>query len=238
MNTHHQEILEEIKKAAERKTIDPRFDPQRYSGHNDPVYPVNNPTMRQIAKSWLREHKDLSFEELLATLDSLYRGSSDNEKRIAGMIIGYLRPTVRQKISLEKLDEWLNFLVGWCQIDSLCQSGFDVDDLLANWAEWKQFIRHLARSENINKRRAALVFLVRSVRSGNKEIVDFAFKIIDQLKLERDKLITKAISWLLREIIRGGRSKKVENYLSENEASLPTVALRETRKKLLTGKKN
>jgi len=238
MNQHHQKILEEIKKAAKVKEIDPRFDPQRYSGHNDPVYPVNNPTMRRIAKNWLREQEGFSFKELLATLDSLYHGQSDNEKQIAGMIIGYLQPEARRRIPLKKLNQWLDRLVGWCQVDSLCQSSFSAEDVLSNWVGWQKFLRRLAQSENINKRRAALVFLVRPVRSGDDRIVNFAFKIIDGLKLEKDKLITKAISWLLREIIRGDRKKEVGSYLRKNRDFLPSFVVREVSRKLLTGRKN
>jgi 3-methyladenine DNA glycosylase AlkD len=63
-----------------------------------------------------------------------------------------------------------------------------------------------------------------------------AFKNIDKLKQNGHILVTKAISWLLRDLIKHHR-QKVETYLKDNENTLPRIAIRETRTKLLTGKK-
>jgi 3-methyladenine DNA glycosylase AlkD len=72
--------------------------------------------------------------------------------------------------------------------------------------------------------------------SEDARLADFAFMNIDKLKKEREILVTKAISWLLRDLIKHNRPR-VETYLKENEDTLPKIALRETRTKLLTGRK-
>jgi 3-methyladenine DNA glycosylase AlkD len=95
----------------------------------------------------------------------------------------------------------------------------------------------LVSDGNVHKRRASLVLLTKPVRdSENKRLADLAFANIDRLKNERSILVTKAISWLLRDLIRHHR-ERVETYLFENSDCLPKIAIRETRRKLLTGKK-
>ena len=83
-----------------------------------------------------------------------------------------------------------------------------------------------------------MVLLLKTVRSINDpQVRDLAFDNIRANMESRDILITKSISWILRTMINLYR-EDVRDFLSENEAVLPAIAIRETRKKLLTGKKN
>jgi len=61
-------------------------------------------------------------------------------------------------------------------------------------------------------------------------------KNVEKLKTEKDVLITKAISWVLRSMILTN-PEVVREYLEKNKDSLPRIALREATTKLLTGKK-
>jgi 3-methyladenine DNA glycosylase AlkD len=63
-----------------------------------------------------------------------------------------------------------------------------------------------------------------------------AFQIINRLKEEKPILITKAISWLLRSMVKLYKPE-IEQFVNEQEESLPKIAVRETRVVLLTGKK-
>jgi 3-methyladenine DNA glycosylase AlkD len=132
---------------------------------------------------------------------------------------------------------WLNRVQGWAEVDSLCQSKFTAIEVLENWKEWKRLLTKLASDNNVHKKRASLVLLTKPARDSNDpRLADMAFMNIDKLKAERHILITKAISWLLRDLIRHNR-QRVERYLRENEETLPKIAVRETRTKLLTGRK-
>jgi 3-methyladenine DNA glycosylase AlkD len=73
-------------------------------------------------------------------------------------------------------------------------------------------------------------------QSANEEFADLAFTLINRLKHEKDILITKAISWLLRAMIKNHKSK-VAAYLQKNYDKLPKIAARETKRKLETGRK-
>ncbi|PIT90982.1 hypothetical protein COU17_02850 [Candidatus Kaiserbacteria bacterium CG10_big_fil_rev_8_21_14_0_10_49_17] len=234
MNIAHKQMLVELKKR--QRTGNAYFSNDSYlsSGHH--YYDVSVPDRRAIAKAWLKENQDISNKEFFAVLDSLYKGKSHEEKTLASILLGYNK-RAREAVSTNQLDKWLNELVGWAEVDALCQSVFTAEELLADWKEWERFLRTLAKSKNVNKRRASLVFLTGAVRqSGDARLQKLAFQNIDTLKYEKGILVTKAISWLLREMI-GRYERAVRKYLKENGETLPKVAVRETQRKLETGKK-
>ena len=132
----------------------------------------------------------------------------------------------------------MEHLQGWAEVDTLCQSPFTSEDILSDWKTWKKALIEFSVSDNISKKRASLVLLTRPVREvKNARLSDLAFENVERLKNERDILITKAISWILRSLTKNYK-KEVEKYLNENEKTLPSIAVRETRNKLNTGNKN
>lgn len=234
MNSEHKELLKEIKKHRGKGTAHTSSDSYILSGH--PYYDVSVPVRRKIAKDWLKENKDISQKNFVAVLDSLYKGESHEEKTLASYLLGYSHKH-REQIKPAKLNSWLNHLVGWAEVDSLCQNVFTADELLQNWPEWKNLIEKLSKDENINKRRASLVLLTGpTYRANDTQLSSLAFKMINKLKHEKEIIITKAISWLLREM-SNQHKKPVSDYLKKNEESLPKIAVRETWRKIKTGKK-
>ncbi len=230
----YNQLLSKLKKHSGKK---PKyFDLSKYLGNANPSLYVSNPTKRKITKEFLAKHKDVSQKEFIDLLSRLYRGRYTDEKSIAGIFLEYSKAW-REKIDPKYVDMWLDHLVGWGEVDSLCQSNFKAEEMLRNWNKWKSLIRKLAQSRNINKRRASLVLLTKPVaQSAEKKFSDLAFENIKELERERGVIITKAISWLLRSLIRNHR-KKVEVFLKEYAQTLPKIAVRETARKLTTGRK-
>ena len=72
--------------------------------------------------------------------------------------------------------------------------------------------------------------------SQDPRLAELALEIVKRLEAERDILITKAISWLLRSLVAQHRGSVVR-HLAAHETTLPSVAVRETRAKLRTGRK-
>jgi 3-methyladenine DNA glycosylase AlkD len=74
--------------------------------------------------------------------------------------------------------------------------------------------------------------------SDSKDMIfyELGIKNIEKLKHEKPVLITKAISWLLRSMVKNHKNE-VEKYIKNNLESLPKIAIRETQKKLITGTK-
>lgn len=237
MNKHHREILEEIKKIdSSNPKISNHFNLNKYMGTTRHIYNITNPQIREIAKTWAKENKDISLDDFLIVLNSFFKGESHNEKSFGGKLLEYF-PKLRKDIQPNCIDTWLTGAQGWGEVDSLCQSSFTAKEILDKWNEWKKLLIKLNNNKDIHKRRASLVLLTKSVRESNDEkLSNLAFENIDKLKNEKDILITKAISWLLRDLTKNYR-QQVENYLKENQSTLPKIAIRETTKKLQTGRK-
>ena len=196
------------------------------------------PVRRAVVRSWLREHRSADPADLLTVVGALLTEGDTYEEQTAGGEVLRFRADVRALVEPRQLEEWLRHQVGWAEVDSLCQSTFPAEQLLSRWAEWKALIVRLSESDNINQRRAALVLLTGPVtHSADGRLSDLAFAVIDRLAPERPILITKAVSWLLRCLVRTHR-EEVETYLAGKGAELPAIAVRETRTLLATGTKS
>jgi 3-methyladenine DNA glycosylase AlkD len=199
-------------------------------------YGLKNEQSRAILLDFIAGHKDLSYEDWLTLIDALYHGDS-YEERCAPRTLLRKFPRYRRQLPLARLDAWLGCLNGWAEVDSTCQTVFSDKDLLADWDGWSALFGSLGSDKNVNKRRAALVLLTAPIsQSADARILDLSLKLIDRLKGEKDGRITKAISWLLRKGIKQHR-EAIAAYLEANAGTLPAIAVRETRRKLATGKK-
>jgi 3-methyladenine DNA glycosylase AlkD len=237
VNQHHAEFRD-LLEAFDASSKKLSKQPKGYEGNNEKSYGLTSPQLKKLVRSWYLKKKVLTFKDFQKLLDSLYlQAESSTEKYIASILLD-LYPKHRVHLSPVCLDKWLDKLTGWALIDSLCQSRFSSREMLENWSGWSQVLSNFNTSKNISKRRASLVLLVRSVReSGGEQFAQLALKNIEGLKHEKDILITKAISWLLRDMIKQHR-ELVEEYLAQNRETLPKVAVREVSNKLKTGKKN
>lgn len=232
LSTIHKEIISQLE--ALSNTGNKSQSSASYTGSHHYFYAVPVPKRREIIKALIRNQKP---KELLLLAGALFNGNSHEEKTMGAMILTY-REDVRQLCDFATLDSWLTELVGWAEIDAFCYNTFSPEELLAELKPWKQFICNLAHDSNINKRRAALVFLTHPTALSNDERLHaLAFKLILQLAPEKDILITKAISWLLRSQI-DTRKSEVTDFIKTHESTLPKIAVRETKRKLVTGKKN
>ncbi len=236
MNTQerHASLLSEIIKKAGKPTQHTFLD--SYLGNNHVRYPISMPELRVTARTWFRA-TPLTPKQYLALLTSLIQGPSSTEKMTAGILLDFAS---KDQINFDPkiYDRWLNHLVGWAEIDSLCYGHFKINQVLEQWSGWKKLLLKLNGSKNINKRRASLVLLCKPLtRTENENMRILTFQLIDQLKHEKEILITKAISWTLRSMVKLHK-KTLQDYLIKNKNSLPAIAVRETLTKLKTGKKN
>ena len=234
MNPHHQSILRQFQQVVPGRGQTTQRP--EHLGTARKWYGLKNDQRRRIMLDFCAAHQDLSFTDWLALIDSLYRGDS-YEERCAPQTLFRKFPRYRRQLPLSQLDAWLSCLDGWAEIDSTCQIVFSDQDFLADWAGWSALLAALSDDADVNKRRAALVLLTAPItQSADARILELSLRLIDSLKPEKEPLITKAISWLLRKGIKQHR-EAIAAYLAANAAILPAIALRETRKKLSTGKK-
>lgn len=230
----HARLLAELQAAGHVPSREARNDSFGSSGHL--YYSVRVPVRRAIARKWLAAHRDVGPSDVVALVDSLFRGESHEEKTLAAMLLASHREA-RHLAGTKHVERWLDHLAGWAEVDTLCQSTFGPDEIIGDWVKWRALIGRLARHTNIHKRRAALVLLTGPVRlSDDPRLAQLAFETVDRLQAERDILITKAVSWLLRSMV-GHHRVAVARYVVANEGKLPRIAIREVRTKLATGRK-
>jgi len=235
MNPYHRDILKTIQSQSPAPTQHTFVD--SYLGNDHPRYPISVPMLRTIASEWMRTHPNVTGKSFTAVLTSLAKGKSSTEKCMVGIMLDYATADQR-KFDPSLFDVWLNYLVGWAEVDSLCTGKYMEAEIPAQWPAWKKLILDFSKNKNINKRRASLVVFCSPLRSTKDDrLPDFAFMIIDRLKHENEILITKAISWVLRNMEKNYR-KQLKAYLRKNKDSLPKIAVRETMAKLDTGVKN
>jgi len=230
--THAQDFIEFIHSHPEEKS----GDSATMSGSSRVHYGLSNPTMRGFVKNWAKIHKNVTYDAWHKLLDTLYGGQSIEENALAGFLLGHYA-TYRQQLPLSDLDAWIGRLEGWREIDTTCQSNYTANEVLATWDNWDILLRDLATRPTIQHRRASLVLLVKPVRdNADSRLIEIALHNVELLKYEQDKLITKAISWILRESIKRHRHI-VGEYVASNIDTLPPIVVREFNKKFTTGKK-
>jgi len=234
-SNHHNEILQLIQQRAGRATQHTFSD--SYLGNSHPRYAISAPVLRQIAREWMGENRHLTANEFAVVIDSFIKAPSSTEKCMAGILLDASTKEQR-KFDPKLFDKWLDHLEGWAEIDSVCTGKYTITELPTQWKIWKSLIIKFSKSKNINKRRASLVLFCSPLRNVDDErLADQALATIDRLKHEKEILITRAISWVLRSMDKHYR-QKLELYLTEKSDTLPKVALRETMIKLKTGLKS
>jgi 3-methyladenine DNA glycosylase AlkD len=234
MNPLHKQILNLIEENSGKGTKHTMLD--SYLGNKNPRYAITAPVLRKLAKEWMLANKELSTVEFTALLTSLIKGKSSTEKVFAGILMDYCSHE-QGAFDPEIFDHWLEHLEGWAEIDSVCTGQYTIHQVVPGWKKWKPLLVKLSKNKNINKRRASLVLFCSPLRHSDDELLaKQALENIERLKSEKEILITKAISWVLRSMDKNFK-KLLTEYLKENMETLPKIAVRETMVKLKTGKK-
>lgn len=209
---------------------------KNYLGTDKIYHSFSTKQISDLAKKIVTEN-NLDEDKTINLLNSLYQnGTTYTEIALAALILSN-SPKVLKNFDPKNLDLWLNYTCGWAENDILCQSNFTSEILLNNWPSWQKILKEFNQSTNINKRRASLVLLTKSLRqSDDSRLSKLAFQQIENLKSEKEILITKAVSWLLRSLVAFHKDELLD-YLAKNKDSLPKIAYREALTKATTGRK-
>jgi 3-methyladenine DNA glycosylase AlkD len=230
-NKYHQDLVNLFQT---HQNILPNNDwVKKYLGTSKTFYGLKTDDKVKLIKDYLKS-ANLDFKDFTDLLLSLSTGSSFEELSAMGIALG-LYPVYRHKLPPKIVDRLFDRVEGWAETDVTCS--FISDDLLVNFPDWQKLLKDFNTDKNIHKRRASLVLLTLPLRdSPDPRFYKMALKNVDKLKSEKNILITKAISWVLRSMIKY-HPNIIHDYLEKNKDSLPRIALREVSTKLLTGKK-
>jgi len=230
-NKHHRVLVDLFR--SNKNILNNNSWVQKYLGTTKTLYQLNTAPKVKLIKTYLKSAK-FTYADFKDLLLSLSLGSSFEELSAMGIILGNY-PDFRQQLPTAVVDKLFDHVEGWAETDITCS--FSPEDLLANWPDWQKLLTDFNSDKNIHKRRASLVLLTLPLRdSPDNRFYKLALKNIDKLKSEKDILITKAISWVLRSMIKY-HPDIVKDYLQKNTNTLPKIAVREVSTKLLTGKK-
>ncbi|MFM7175198.1 MAG: DNA alkylation repair protein [Caldilinea sp.] len=210
---------------------------RRYLGTSRQVLGVRTEDLRAQARATAKAHAGWSDAQWLALLDALYAGVLFEQRSLAGLLLGRLN-SLRRRLDLARLQGWLAQQIGWAEVDATCQSSWSDQEVLARWDEWDPFLNGLSQADTLSLRRASLVLLITPLRhNADPRLTHRALANVQRLQGERDRMITKALSWVLRTMI-AEQPDAVRRYLAGNAGELPSAVVREVRKKLETGRKN
>ncbi|MGI5841455.1 MAG: DNA alkylation repair protein [Patescibacteria group bacterium] len=234
INNHHLALLKIFQ---DNQNIQSNNDwVKKYLGTTKKYYGLKTDVKVRKVKAYLKA-QNLNHEDIEKLLLSLSQGDSFEELSTIGLVLN-LYPDYRNNLKPEMLDKLLDRVEGWAETDTICQLCFTAGDILSRWSNWEKLLKKFVTDPNIHKRRASLVLLTKPLRqSDDPRLSDLALANTGKLKHEKDILITKAVSWILRSLIKF-HTKEVENYLNDNLDTLPKIAIRETRNKLATGTKS
>jgi 3-methyladenine DNA glycosylase AlkD len=199
------------------------------------VYGVKVPELRKIAKAWYRAHKDVARDDLFALVEMLWESGSREERGIAFHLLEHFDRWVPD-LPRAHLDRWRRDLDSWVETDGL---GWMLAVWLAGAPDARlDYLWDLIEDEDIWSRRLALVPLARINRGKlGFTALDTTLRLIDRVKEERHPMITKAVSWVLRETTKTHRDA-VAAYVEENRDMLASHVVREVENKLHTGLKS
>jgi len=200
------------------------------------IYGVRVPHLRKIARTWQRAHKGVSHGELMALVEMLWDGESQEERVLAVELLGHYHRRIPD-LTWEHFDRWRHKVDNWGLGDALGTR------ILGPWllADPDNRLDHLwdlIADEDMWSRRLALVATV-PINRGHTglTIPDLTLKLIDRVKEERHPMITKSVSWALREMIKT-HSDQAAAYLEDNRDVLAAHVVREMNNKLQTGLKS
>ena len=140
------------------------------------------------------------------------------------------------RLAWDHFNRWRRLLDNWEVTDGLATAVFG-PWIIADPANRQSHLEDLIADQDVWSRRLALVATVPMNRSAKTGRPDLTFELIEQVKAERHPMITKAVSWALRTMIKIW-PERVTAYLEANRDTLAGHVAREVDNKLTTGLKS
>jgi DNA alkylation repair enzyme len=157
--------------------------------------------------------------------------------RFFGYELLHYHESALYKLNSWELEQLGRGIAGW--------SGADCFGIFLSGPLWRErriptsLIHDWARSSDRWWRRIALVSTVplNSKARGGEGDAHRTLQVCRILERDRDPMVTKALSWALRELAKR-QPRAVRAYLKERGSALPALVVREVSNKLKTGRKN
>ena len=198
------------------------------------VHGIRTPDNRRLAREWRRAHRDVDQAVVLSLVEVLWNAESRDERAL-GLEILNLHPDLVRDLEVARFDRWRLDIDNWGVCDFLGTR------ILGPWVEAEpedrlRYLEQLVGDAHLYSRRLGLVASV-YLNTGGTEYGEWTLSQVDRLIDERDPMITKAISWSLRQMTRH-QASIVEAYVDSRTDRIAALPRREVRNKLRTGRKS
>jgi len=199
------------------------------------VLGVRTPDLRKITGAWVRNHRETPWPEILKFIEALWCAPSQEERAFAILLLQAYRRRIPE-LEWDHFNRWRFMSDNWGLTDGLGTIVFG-PWIKAELPARLERLTFLIREQHVWTRRLSLVATVPLNREKASAIPDLTLQLLDEVKHERDPMITKAVSWALRELTKTHRARVVD-YLAKNRSVVAPLAVRETENKLRTGLKS
>ncbi len=199
------------------------------------VYGVRMPDLEELARDWQAAHPQVSDAELLALVEALSTAGSRDEQ-LLGLELLLRYPKRIPGLAWALFDGWRRGIDSWPVCDLLATKVFG-PWVMAQPPDRLPYLELLIGDADVWSRRLALVATVPINRRANTAVPALTLDLVDRTAHERDPMISKAISWALRELTKT-HPDAVDAFVASHRGALPAHVLREVNNKLTTGKKS
>ena len=153
------------------------------------------PSIRRVAKEFLRAHPGLVRPDLLAVARDLWSGGV-HDHRVCAVELLEMRPDLLEPADVGFLERLIREARTWALADNLAASV--VGKLLQRHPASAEVLDRWAEDEDFWIRRSALLALLLPLRRGDGDFERFS-RYADAMLDEKEFFIRKAIGWVLRE---------------------------------------
>jgi 3-methyladenine DNA glycosylase AlkD len=190
-------------------------------------YGTTVPATRKVVEAVARTHPDLTHDEVIALVDTLWTVPV-HERRAAAVELLDLFDDRLGPADAPVLERLLRESRTWALVDNLAASV--VGPIVERSAGWGAVLDRWAVDDDFWIRRSALLALLVALREGRGDFDRFG-RYADAMLDEREFFIRKAIGWVLRDTGRR-RPDLVYEWLLPRAARASGVTLREAVKPL------
>ena len=223
-----------------REQLRQNADPKRANGEKaylksaHQFYGVKVPSLRKIAKTWLKQHKSAAIDDVVNLTALIWDSDWHEERSLATLLLQYRDDdlTLKHMLVIEKM---INEATSWVYLDAL--AGWTVGVLIDTDPATLEYFPKWAQSENFWVRRAAIIGQNLQFRRGEGDFDLFARIVVPMFEenpeWSQDErfFIRKAIGWALRELAPH-QPERVQNFVRAHRNQMSGLTLREATRKL------
>lgn len=211
-------IRVELIKNSDEKTL---VTSQRFFKEKIKFYGIKVPAVDKISKEYFQLIKFKTKSEIFDLCESLWKSGFLEESFIA-CHWSYFIQKKYEPGDFQVFEKWINdYVNNWASCDTLCNH--TVGAFIEMYPEYLPALKNLAKSDNRWMRRASAVTLIIPARKG--KFLNEILEIADILLLDKDDLVQKGYSWMLKAASEKNQ-REIFEYVIKNKSVMPRTALR------------